>query len=629
MADYTPKQLEFIEQQQYHMTHGCWFMNCGEPTYITGLHYFYLNFWVLDTDVYPDFRDADRKWFYFQEWCEKQKHVDGIIRVKKRREGASSQAACSLVYDSIMNTVAFCGIVSKDKDTASQVFNDMVAHGYRNLPEFLKVRCEDEDSKTKLIFRQKAVKSKQARTTKKKGQIYANSLGLGSRIDYKPTKLNSYDGARLTKLLLDEGAKFDKETPIDEYWPIVQKTMKQGVIKVGFALMPSTTNRGENGGAGFRRLWDDSNQLLAERTGTGMYRYFLPADEGYEGYIDEYGFSITDKPTPEQVKWMKKKYGFGDFECNMSAREMILYKRSLIRNPVALKKEILDFPLSEKEAFDFSEDANIYNTAYLNEQREYLHERRPKFRNVRFFEREGKVDFVDDINGPWKILYLPKAGEENAYAYKGNMTVPGNRHKYVISADPYKSTVKIGPGSMGCGIIWSKFNPLDPENTGMPIGLAFYRPKFKNMFHEQMFLAAKYYGGELCYESDIDDYLEYIEGVNGRGYVMQKPKNAIDPNKKKRNERFNRQFGIKAADGFALSAMITASVEYVELHSEKIYFMEIIEDLLDYDPDERTKHDIAAAFQVGCLAIQNPLPPKREEKKVTAIRTYDLTKQAW
>ena len=129
MADYTPEQLEFIDMVQYHMQHGVWFMNCGVPTYITGLHYFYLNFWVLDTDVYPDYRDADRKWFYYQEYCEKQTYIDGVIRVKKRREGATSQAACSLVYDAIMNTVVFCGILSKDKETASQVFSDMVAHG--------------------------------------------------------------------------------------------------------------------------------------------------------------------------------------------------------------------------------------------------------------------------------------------------------------------------------------------------------------------------------------------------------------------------------------------------------------------------------------------------------------------
>ena len=52
-GNYSADQLEFINQQQYHMEHGCWFMSNGNPIYIAGLHYFYLNFWVLDTDIYP------------------------------------------------------------------------------------------------------------------------------------------------------------------------------------------------------------------------------------------------------------------------------------------------------------------------------------------------------------------------------------------------------------------------------------------------------------------------------------------------------------------------------------------------------------------------------------------------
>lgn len=624
MADYSPSQIEFIEQQQHHIEHGCWFMNNGTPTYITGLHYFYLNFWVLDTDVYPDYRDADRKWFYFQDYCEKQRFVDGVIRVKKRREGATSQAACSLVYDAIMNTVAFCGIISKDQSTASDVFNLMVAHGYRNLPEFLKVRCEDENSKTKLIFKAKA--SKAAKQEKKKGQLYSNSLGLGSRIDFKPTKLNSYDGSRLTKLLLDEGAKWDPEVPIDEYWPIVQKTMKQGMIRVGFALIPSTTNRGEKGGAGFRKIWDDSNQNKGDRTGSGLYRYFMPAYEGYAPYIDEYGMSIIEKPTPEQASFLRKKYGFSDFECSMGAREWILYKRSLIRNPVSLKKEILDFPLSEKEAFDFSEDSNIYNTGLLNEQREYLVEKNIKLRTVRFFQKaDGVVDFVDDPSGLWKILYLPKDGEINASYTRNGKKSPANTHKYTISVDPYKSTIKVGPGSMGAAFIWSKLNSLDPNNTGMPIAMFWGRPRLRNMFHEQMILAAIYYGADLVYESDYDDYVEFLMERGWIGYVKEKPVNAIDPNRKKR--RTVKEYGVKSANSFEYAAVISASTEYVELYSEKIYFMDLIDDLLNYDPDKRTDHDLAVAFQIGCLAIQAPIKKKEVAVKHHVVQKFDLTKQ--
>jgi len=111
------------------------------------------------------------------------------------------------------------------------------------------------------------------------------------------------------------------------------------------------------------------------------------------------------------------------------------------------------------------------------------------------------------------------------------------------------------------------------------------------------------------------------------GYAKEKPKNAIDPNRRRKVNI--REYGVKSADSFALTSVINASVEYVELHSEKLYFIELVDDLINYEPDNRTDHDPAVAFQIGCLAIQEPVKKKEEEKKRVVVKTYDLTKQRW
>lgn len=624
-AHYTPAQEEFIEQVQHHLLYGCFFMNNGKPTYITGLHYYYINFWRLENGVLPDYRDADRRWFYYQDYCQKKPYIYGVIRLKKRREGATSQACASIVLRATTMQKAFCGIVSKKEKDAKKTFNSMVKNGYKCLPEFLKVRCEDENSKTELRFNQ--ISTRRVKRDKKKGQLFSDSMGLESVIDFMPTDSSSYDSGRLTELLLDEGAKFPREVPINEYWPIVKKTLMEGAMKVGFALIPSTTNRGENGGVGYRILWDDSDHFKNQRTGTGLYRYFSPGYDGLEGFIDEYGMSIIETPTPEQVAWMKKRYRADEEMCSMGAKEWLLLQRSRIKDPMMLRKEILDFPMSEKEAFDFGDDSNIYNVALLSDQKDYLSDRNLKYRSCRFYESDGKVEIADDSNGPWKILYLPKDHEKNLYTHQGNLKVPLNKHKYVISIDPYKSEIKVGKGSLGCAIIWAKMDSLDPENTGMPLAMLLWRPKIKNMFHEQILLAARYYGGQVCYESDIDDYITYVRPLGYMGYVMEKPRSAIDPNQKRKNTV--KEYGVKAANGFALSAAITASVEYVELYSSKIFFVEIVDDLIAYEPDKRTDHDIAAAFQIGCLAIQTPITKRQQQQApVQFVRTFDLTKQA-
>ena len=53
---------KFIEQEFTRREQGVWFYNNGEPTYITGAHYYYLNWGKIDIG-YPDYRDRDRRFF--------------------------------------------------------------------------------------------------------------------------------------------------------------------------------------------------------------------------------------------------------------------------------------------------------------------------------------------------------------------------------------------------------------------------------------------------------------------------------------------------------------------------------------------------------------------------------------
>ena len=45
------KVSEFIKEVHWHRKHGYWFFNDGKPTYITGDHFDYLNFWVFKLQV--------------------------------------------------------------------------------------------------------------------------------------------------------------------------------------------------------------------------------------------------------------------------------------------------------------------------------------------------------------------------------------------------------------------------------------------------------------------------------------------------------------------------------------------------------------------------------------------------
>ena len=51
------EQLEFERRIK-----GAWFLNNGKPTYITGNHYYYLQWCKIDIG-YPDYWDRDRRFF--------------------------------------------------------------------------------------------------------------------------------------------------------------------------------------------------------------------------------------------------------------------------------------------------------------------------------------------------------------------------------------------------------------------------------------------------------------------------------------------------------------------------------------------------------------------------------------
>ena len=71
----TQQQRTYAATEVERCKKGYWFFNNGNPTYITGKNYFYLQWWKLEDDIYPEYRDADRRYFLFLNhwenvlWC--------------------------------------------------------------------------------------------------------------------------------------------------------------------------------------------------------------------------------------------------------------------------------------------------------------------------------------------------------------------------------------------------------------------------------------------------------------------------------------------------------------------------------------------------------------------------------
>lgn len=233
----TEEQEEFCKEELKRIKEGFWFYKNGEPTYITGRHYYYLQYWKLENKKSPEYRDTSRRYFLYLDHWRNVYWCLGILRGKGRRTGATSESTSNGIYEvtTIKNSV--CGILSKTNTDARKLFLYRIQFGFRHLPFFLQpTLANDKDSKTELVYAVPIDKKN------KKASLIDEVEGLNSRIDYQSTALNSYDQERLTWLLADEGGKWPTDVPFSQFLSIVAETFVEGADKTGFGEFPSTVN---------------------------------------------------------------------------------------------------------------------------------------------------------------------------------------------------------------------------------------------------------------------------------------------------------------------------------------------------------------------------------------------------
>lgn len=618
---FTKKQWEWIETELDRIFKGYWFMNNGNLTYITGKYYYFLNYWTLENGDQPEYRDCDRRYYLFLDYCEKSHWILGILRIKSRREGATSQAASNLCYTATTTPQAKCGIVSKTGDDAKSVFTEMVVYGFRNLPIFLKPELAAGEDPAKLMrFMKQASRTK----VKQQSTFKEAPEGLNSQIDWKNTKINSYDSKRNTRILVDESAKYPTEVPIEKYWGVVSKTLVKGASKVGFAELPTTVNAMKDGGRGAKLLWKESNHFEMERTPTGLVRYFKPAYDGLAGFIDRYGMSVIDAPTKEQESYLLTTTTLSREEIRMGAKEYLKKKIDSIKDDDMRREEKRMMPFTEEEAFAEDDSSCYFNTANIHEQLNYLADNPPPLRRVRFgWVDENTVSYVDDPNGKWLLLKQPKT--PNMFSGDGGSKSPMNTAKYKIGVDPFASTIVVGKGSNGVAVVYETLDSLDPENTGLPVAVYIGRPKLKAMFHNEVLMAAHFFSCKATYENANDDYFEWFIGKGYRHYIAKTPKSVIDPNRKKK-EGAPQTWGVSPKDPYSLNRQLELGQIWVDSYSHKMFFQVIFEDMLEYDHFNRTKSDVTVAFLVALTAaagdVRNVSKERPQSKQY--VQTYSV-----
>lgn len=627
-SEFKSRWVDYIEKEFDYREEGFWFMNRGEPTYITGSHYMYLQWSTIDVG-YPDYREANRILYIFWEACRADPRCFGMIYLKIRRSGFSFMSSSECVNIATITKNARVGILSKTGGDAKKMFTDKVVNIANKLPFFFKPIQDGMDRpKTELAFRVPASKI----TKKNMHEINDNDIdGLDTTIDWKNTEENSYDGEKLRMLVHDESGKWVKPNNILNNWRVTKTCLRLGSKIIGKCMMGSTSNALNKGGDNFKKLYEDSAISTRNSNGqtkSGMYSLFIPMEWNMEGFIDRYGMPVFRKPEEpvEGVDGVKISNGAIDYWENEVD--------SLKSDPDALNEFYRQFPRTESHAFRDESRSSVFNLTKIYQQidyndsmikEHYLTKGSFHWKNG---EKDTKVVFTPDPRGRFLVSWVPPAHLQNKVIVKNGLKYPGNEHMGAFGCDSYDISGVVGGGGSNGALHGLTCYHMDDGPTNQFFLEYIARPQTAEVFFEDVLMACVFYGMPMLAENNKARLLYHFKNRGYRGFSMNRPDKHLNSLSKTEREIGgipNSSEDVRQAHAAAIESYIE---KYVGIDTESTYrasdqmgvmpFNRTLEDWAKFDIDDRTKHDASISSGLAIMACQKHLyQPEKKQTKIS------------
>lgn len=590
--DYVDTYLESIREKHWkYRLCGVWVYMNGTPVYITGEHWMFLNWWAMNIG-YGDYRDSDRRRYYFQEYCVHDDRCAGIMEAANRRSGKTARAGLFLYNYTSVTPESMAGIQSKTDPDAKSILNKAVVIPFKKLPDFFRPEVDTSGGDSfgsEIRFKKMTKRGKGALED-------MDELGLNSIIDYRASKESAYDGEPLRRCFHDE---VGKECVADAYarWVVARYCMVIGKKWIGKAILTTTPEeiKGmsiEN--TPFYRLWHDSDPRERDGNGhtkTGLYAYYIPAWENLE--VDKYG--------------MPKK------EENLT---FIMNRREALKgNMKKYLDEVKKNTITVAEMFKATLNNNcLYNAENLSNRLDVLSYSKDHYVRGNFSWEGGIQDsnviFSPSTNGRWMILktFISEDFESNLVERRGDICIPKNYLKFTMGVDPFDhdDTVDKNRKSKGCIAVHQKFNPHEwLESNNACVCLYLFRPPTARLFYEDVIMTAVWFGGDILFETQKIGIKGYIEE---RGYSKFLIKLAG-----------NEKPGV--ASSAPMKEYMSGLIEdIVEHYPELLFFSVLVEQLLEFDINDTEKFDAVMGYGYSLIADKSRLIKHKKGSGVTEIK---------
>ena len=308
-------------QERDRRKNGVCFMNNGEPTYLTGSHYFLLQWckmYAVNANInikswqrifgkeidfnefnrlyadYGRYMEFQRDIFYLLDLVDNDEECAGIFLTKAKKTGVTMIIACHLLNLATMNKGAQIGIMSKTSDAAIETNFLYVYHAFMGLPKALQPKYSNLPKASGEIFFGAKIFRGNNKKQKALSQIEQENA-LNSRINCVPTKIKAFDAPVVFRAVVDEPTKIfaDSKISVRQLYDTTLATIKfQQTINGKTYWTCYVSEDSDVGVDESREIYFDSKlktRGTSKRTKSEMFCHHVSALYSYLSLIDKYG----------------------------------------------------------------------------------------------------------------------------------------------------------------------------------------------------------------------------------------------------------------------------------------------------------------------------------------------------
>lgn len=297
----------YQEREMRRRTEGLWFYNNGEPTYLTGNHYFCLQWGaflgcsnsVEPNSSYGQYYQFQRDYLYYFEICKSTPYGRGGTFIKPKKTGATQVFSLVALNEATTHKEKNIRIMSITESLAKESNFALIKYAMQKMPNILM------PSRSKLNEGECVFGPANSSRNPLKKRKETNLQPLNTWLTTVSTSKTAFDSFTNYLALIDEWPKIKENTYPKELFDVTVETVREGFLRKGtiFALsyVPEHSDRSfyearviYKGGKLKTRKQDEAGNYYGE-VQSKLICWTLTIEQGMFNCCDQYGKPIEEK----------------------------------------------------------------------------------------------------------------------------------------------------------------------------------------------------------------------------------------------------------------------------------------------------------------------------------------------